>query len=49
MLQMVLVLAAIVRTYDFELAQEGSVAPRAMVLLRPKNGVWMRLKRIGAR
>jgi cytochrome P450 len=49
MLEMVLVLAAIVRTYDFELAQEGSVTPRAMVLLRPKNGVWMRLKRIGAR
>lgn len=40
-LQMVMVLRAILTGYDLELAPEQAVVARPMIILRPKNGIYM--------
>ena len=42
MLQMLMILSVLVRRYDFELVPGQEIEERAMVILRPKNGIRMR-------
>ena len=45
MLQMVMILNAVLRRYRFRLDAEAPVRPRAMIIQRPRNGLWMRFER----
>ncbi len=42
MLQILMILSMILRRYDFELSPGQEIEERAMVILRPKNGIKMR-------
>jgi cytochrome P450 len=42
MLQILMILSALLRRYDFELVPGQEIEERAMVILRPKNGIKMR-------
>ncbi|HEX4284565.1 MAG TPA: cytochrome P450 [Terracidiphilus sp.] len=42
MLQMLMILSTLLRRYDFELSPGQDIEERAMVILRPKNGIRMR-------
>ncbi|MFN7120151.1 MAG: cytochrome P450 [Saprospiraceae bacterium] len=44
MMEMQLVLAALLRRYDFELIPDQIVEPQPLITLRPKNGIWMQWK-----
>lgn len=46
MMQMLLILATFVRRYDFELASEDPVEIEPMMILRPKGGIEMRVRRL---
>jgi cytochrome P450 len=41
MLQILMILSVLVRKYDFRLAPGQTIAPRPMVILRPKHGIRM--------
>ena len=41
MLQILMILSAVLRKYDFELSPGQTIEERAMVILRPKNGIRM--------
>ncbi len=41
MLQMLMILSVVLRKYDFDLVPGQEIEPRAMVILRPKNGIRM--------
>ncbi len=41
MMEMQLVLAAMLRQYDFELVPNQKVESQPLITLRPKNGIWM--------
>jgi len=41
MLQMLMILSVVLRKYDFELVPGQEIEPRAMVILRPRNGIRM--------
>jgi len=41
MLQMLMILSVVLRSYDFEMVSGQDIEPRAMVILRPKNGIRM--------
>ncbi len=41
MLQILMILSELLRRYDFELTPGQTIEPRAMVILRPKNGIRM--------
>jgi cytochrome P450 len=45
MLQMLMILGAILRRYDFELEPGQNISPHPMVILRPKNGIKMKFAR----
>jgi cytochrome P450 len=45
MLQILMILTTILQRYDFELIPGQDVEPRAMVILRPKQGIQMRFTR----
>ena len=45
MLQMLIILGAILRRYDFELAPDQAVSARPMIILRPRNGIRMSFSR----
>jgi cytochrome P450 len=42
MLQMLMILSVLLRKYDFELVPGQDIEPRAMVILRPKQGIRMK-------
>jgi cytochrome P450 len=42
MLQMLMILSVLLRKYDFELLPGQDIEPRAMVILRPKQGIRMK-------
>lgn len=46
MTQILLVLVAFIRRYDFELATDGTVDIHPMMILRPKNAIKMRFRRV---
>jgi cytochrome P450 len=41
MFQVLMILSHVVRKYDFELVPGQDIEERAMVILRPKQGIWM--------
>jgi cytochrome P450 len=49
MLQVLMILSHVVRKYDFELVPGQTIEERAMVILRPKNGIRMTFTKAGAR
>jgi cytochrome P450 len=49
MLQVLMILSHVVRKYDFELVPGQRIEERAMVILRPKNGIRMNFTKAGAR
>jgi len=49
MLQILMILSSLLRKYDFELAPGQSIEARAMVILRPKNGIRMTFTQAAAR
>ena len=49
MLQMLMILSELLRRYDFELVPGQEIEERAMVILRPKNGILMRFAPVRAR
>jgi cytochrome P450 len=49
MLQILMILSAVLRKYDFELTPGQKIEPRAMVILRPKHGIRMTFKPAMAR
>jgi hypothetical protein len=42
MLQILMILSVLLRRYEFELEPGQDIEERAMVILRPKNGIRMR-------
>jgi cytochrome P450 len=44
MLQILMILSTILRRYDFELVPQQDVEARAMVILRPRQGIRMHFK-----
>lgn len=48
MLQMLMILSTILRRYDFKLVPGQDIEARAMVILRPKQGIRMQFTRAGA-
>jgi len=48
MLQILMILSHVLRKYDFELVPGQTIEERAMVILRPKNGIRMTFTRAGA-
>jgi cytochrome P450 len=44
MMEMQIVLASILQRFDFELARNKKVEPDPLITLRPKGGMWMRIK-----
>jgi cytochrome P450 len=48
MLQILMILSTLLRRYDFELIPGQSIEERAMVILRPKDGIRMRFSRAAA-
>ena len=40
-LQILMILSVVLRKYDFELVPGQAIEPRAMVILRPKQGIRM--------
>ena len=49
MLQILMILSTLLRRYDFELTPGQDIEERAMVILRPKNGIRMSFNRAAAR
>ncbi|WP_058188317.1 cytochrome P450 [Terracidiphilus gabretensis] len=49
MLQILMILSAVLRKYDFELVPGQTIEERAMVILRPKNGIRMTFTKAAAR
>ena len=47
MLQILMILRALLRRYEFRLAPGQTIEPRAMVILRPKSGIRMEFARAG--
>ncbi|MDE1177924.1 MAG: cytochrome P450 [Edaphobacter sp.] len=45
MLQILMILSTLLRRYDFDLVPGQNIVERAMVILRPKNGIQMRFTR----
>jgi len=41
-LQILMILSVVLRKYDFEVVPGQEIEPRAMVILRPKNGIQMK-------
>jgi cytochrome P450 len=46
MLQMLIILSILLRTYDCELVPNQTIEPRPMIILRPRNGIKMNFTRI---
>ncbi len=49
MLQILMILSHVLRKYDFELVPGQTIEERAMVILRPKNGIRMTFTKAVAR
>ena len=49
MLQILMILSAVLRKYDFELVPGQTIEERAMVILRPKHGIRMTFTKAAAR
>ncbi|MGA2250888.1 cytochrome P450 [Terracidiphilus sp.] len=49
MLQILMILSAVLRKYDFELVPGQTIEERAMVILRPKHGIRMSFTKAAAR
>ena len=48
MLQILMILRALLKNYDFQLAPNQTIEARAVVILRPKNGIRMTFSKIDA-
>ncbi len=48
MLQILMILSVVLRRYDFELVPGQEIEPRAMVILRPRNGIRMNFNSISS-
>jgi cytochrome P450 len=49
MLQILMILSAVLRRYDFELTPGQTIEARPMVILRPKHGIRMTFTRARSR